>query len=186
VLSDWYAAVWLVFTVVWLVAAAASKRTVRRETRASRAIHATLLLAAFLILLKPWWLGPLDVRFIPDTRATALGGLVLTAAGVAFAIWARLTIGRNWSGTVTVKEHHQLIRHGPYRIVRHPIYSGILLAAAGTAVGQGKVPCFMSLPMAFLAFWVKSRTEERFMTEQFGAAYVQYQHEVKAIIPGVL
>ena len=148
-------------------------------------VHGGLLALAFLMLFHPWRLGRMDVRSIPDTEALRFCGLVLTAAGLAFAIWARLRLGRNWSGTVTIKEDHRLIQQGPYRLVRHPIYTGVLLAMVGTAIGYGRAPCLISVPIAFLAFWRKSRMEERFMMAQFGSRYSQYQREVKGFVPGL-
>ena len=177
---------WLVFAIVWFLAALASKRTLRRQTPTGRLLQGGIIALGFFLLFQPWNLQPLDVRFVPATQATTFCGIAFTAAGIAFAIWARLTIGRNWSGTVTLKQDHQLIRNGPYRIVRHPIYSGVLLAMFGTAIGYGKVPCLIGLALTFAGFWAKWRTEEQFMIEQFGAQYVEYRREVKAIIPGLL
>jgi protein-S-isoprenylcysteine O-methyltransferase Ste14 len=182
----WYTAAWLSLAAVWLAAAVASKRTIRRETALSRIMYGALFALACILLFQPWRLGPLDSRFVPDARIYAACGLVLTVAGVAFAIWARFALGRNWSGTVTIKQDHVLIRHGPYRFVRHPIYSGILLAMAGTALGYGRAGCLIGLAMALLSLWIKSRKEEEFMIGQFGAQYIQYRREVKALIPGLL
>jgi protein-S-isoprenylcysteine O-methyltransferase Ste14 len=109
----------------------------------------------------------------------------MTFAGVAFAIWARLHIGRNWSGTVTIKADHKLIRTGPYAIVRHPIYSGFLTAVLGTAIAIGEVRGLFAFVAAFIGVKLKAGLEEEFMTEQFGDEYVQYQREVKAFIPFV-
>jgi protein-S-isoprenylcysteine O-methyltransferase Ste14 len=184
--NDWYRVQWLLFTLVWLAGAGTSKRTMRREAIGNKIVHLSLLALAFLLLFQPWRLGLPDNRLVPKTKGISLCGLILTAIGLAFAIWARLRLGRNWSGTVTIKEDHRLIRQGPYRIVRHPIYSGILLAMIGTAIGYGRVLPLIGVPIALLAFWVKWRTEERFMLRQFGAEYAQYQREVKAIIPGLL
>jgi protein-S-isoprenylcysteine O-methyltransferase len=139
----------------------------------------------FLLLFRPWLLGPLNVRFLPDARAATLAGLAVTAVGIGFAFWARFTLGRNWSGTVTIKQDHRLIRRGPYRIVRHPIYCGILLAALGTAIGYGKAPCLIGVAITLAGFRAKWKTEERFLEEQFGAPYVQYRQEVKAVVPGL-
>jgi len=183
---DAYRALWLLFITVWMLAALASKRTVRRQSSTSRIIQAALTLVGFLLLLQPWRLDAVNVRFVPASPALTFCGVVLTAAGIGFAMWAHFTLGRNWSGTVTLKQHHELIRHGPYRIVRHPIYSGMLLAMLGTAIGYGRVPCLIGVAIAFLGFWIKWRIEEQFMIEQFGAQYVQYRREVKAVIPGVL
>ena len=178
---------WIVFGLVWVIGARTSKRTARREPLRNGIAHASLTALVALLLFWPELFGPLNTRFVPDTEGVELGGLVLTCIGVGFAIWARLSLGRNWSGTVTtIKEDHTLIREGPYRLVRHPIYFGILLAMAGTAIGYGKVAGLIALPIAVLAFWTKSRTEERFMLAQFGPQYSAYQHEVKAFIPGML
>ena len=182
---DWYAVQWLLLTAIWVVGAISSKRAIRHEGAGARIVHESILALAFLLLFAPR-LGPLSIRWIPDTPTTNFLGLTLTAAGLAFAIGARFTLGRNWSGTVTIKEDHRLIRRGPYRIVRHPIYSGVLLAMIGTAIGYGRVACLISVPVAFLALWTKSRTEEQFMIEQFGAQYIEYQREVKAIVPALL
>ena len=151
-----------------------------------RIAYGILLLLGCNLVMQPWRLGQWNVRFLPDTQTIGYLGLALTAAGVAFAIWARFTLGRNWSGTVTIKEDHELIQHGPYRIVRHPIYTGILLAMLGTAIGYGRVPCLIGVAIAFFSLRFKWGTEERFMTEQFGAKYTQYRREVKAVIPGIL
>src|SRR5579871_135064 len=99
-------ALWLALLVVWVLAATDSKRTVRRESVKRRFVYECLFLLGFLLLFQPAWVSPLDVRFVPDSEAVHLCGLVLTASGVAFAIWARFTLGRNWSSTVTVKEDH--------------------------------------------------------------------------------
>ena len=183
---DAYQAMWLVFIIVWMLAAIASKRTVRRQTLSSRILQGVIVILGFLLLLQPWRFQALDIRFVPAAPATTVCGLTLTAAGIGIAFWARFALGRNWSGTVTVKQDHQLIRNGPYRIVRHPIYSGFLLAMAGTAIGYGMMTCLLGLALTFVGLWTKWKTEEKFMVEQFGAQYLQYRREVKAVIPGVL
>ncbi|HTS48461.1 MAG TPA: isoprenylcysteine carboxylmethyltransferase family protein [Bryobacteraceae bacterium] len=179
-------ALWLFFVAVWMLAALTSKRTVRRQTSTSRIIQAALTVLAFLLVFQPWRFDVLNVHFVPASRLLTFCGVLLTAAGIGFAIWARFTLGRNWSSAVTLKQDHELIRNGPYRIVRHPIYSGMLLALLGTAIGYGKVACLIGVAIAFLGFWIKWRTEEQFMIEQFGSQYTQYRREVKAVIPGVL
>ncbi|MBV9269207.1 MAG: isoprenylcysteine carboxylmethyltransferase family protein [Acidobacteriaceae bacterium] len=106
-------------------------------------------------------------------------------AGIIFDLWARFVLGRNWSGTVTVKQDHELVQSGPYGVVRHPIYSGFLLALAGTVIAQGDVGAFLGLVLATLALRLKSLTEEAFMTQQFGSQYTTYKRTVKALIPFV-
>jgi protein-S-isoprenylcysteine O-methyltransferase Ste14 len=95
-------------------------------------------------------------------------------------------LGGNWSATVTVKESHALVRTGPYRFVRHPIYTGLLVALIGAAVARGDVQGFVADAIAFAAFWRKLRIEERWMQETFGDAYARYRVEVAALIPFVL
>ena len=182
---DAYQILWLVFAIVWLLAALTSKRAVRRQSNASRFFQGAVVILGFLLVLQPWRAQAMNIRFIPVTEGATVLGMAFTATGIAFAFWARLAIGRNWSGTVTVKQNHQLIRNGPYGIVRHPIYSGVLLAMLGTAIGYGKVVCLIGLGLTFVGFWSKWKIEERFMAEQFGAQYIEYQREVKAVIPGV-
>jgi protein-S-isoprenylcysteine O-methyltransferase Ste14 len=182
---DRFIALWVLLTAIWALASRRSKRTIRREGAAGRIIHWILYMAGCLLLFIPWRLAPLGARFVPEASAIVLGGY-LAAAGLAFATWARFVLGRDWSMAVTVKEDHKLIRRGPYRIVRHPIYTGILLMLVGTAIGYGRVSGLIGVALALAGFWVKWRTEERFMVEQFGVEYVQYQREVKAIIPGLI
>jgi protein-S-isoprenylcysteine O-methyltransferase Ste14 len=173
-------AAWVVLGLVWVAGGSGNKRTARDESSGSRALHLFLTLAGFGLL---FGLAPRHAEAQP---LTGVVGLALTVAGVAFAIWARLTIGRNWSAMVTLKENHELVRRGPYRIVRHPIYTGILLAMLGSAIAFGRWPGYAGFAIAFVAFKQKSLTEEQFMVEQFGDAYVRYRTEVKALIPGVL
>ncbi len=113
----------------------------------------------------------------------AYTGFAITVAGLAFAVWARFYIGRNWDGLVALKEDHQLVRGGPYAIVRHPIYSGFMLATLGTAIADGEVAGLVSTAMIVIAWGYKARVEEAFMIEQFGAEYLQYRRDVKGLIP---
>ena len=106
--------------------------------------------------------------------------------GCCFAVWARVVLGRNWSGSVTVKENHVLVTRGPYRWVRHPIYSGVLLLLLGTVIVAGTVVTGMYVVVVALALWLKMRTEESFMQETFGERYRDYRQHVKALIPYVM
>ena len=107
-------------------------------------------------------------------------------AGILFAIWARVYLGTNWSSTVTLKEGHELMRGGPYALVRHPIYSGLLLGWLGMALEKGRWMALIGLLIIFLGFRLKSRTEERFMREQFGEQYEEYRRRTAALIPFVI
>ena len=178
---------WISVGIVWLAAGLAAKRAARTEAVRSRLTHLAVITAAFALLFSARLrAGALAWRFVPGTPAIAWTGFALTVAGCGFAVWARLLLGSNWSGTVTVKLDHQLIRKGPYTIVRHPIYSGALLGMCGTALAFGEIRGLLGLALAFIAWRTKSSLEEAFMTQQFGAAYAEYQREVKALIPFVL
>lgn len=178
---------WQITALIWFIAAFTSKRTVRRQAVGSRIVQICLgVLAALLILGRGPWNVVLSRPLVSHSHASAELGLVLTVAGLGFSLWARFALGRNWSGTVTIKRDHKLVRSGPYAIVRHPIYSGILLALLGTAIALGHLGAFVGLAVAALALRLKTLSEESFMVEQFGAQYSAYQREVKGLIPFVL
>ena len=102
------------------------------------------------------------------------------------AFWARFILGKNWSATVTIKQDHQLIVRGPYQIVRHPIYTGLLAGLFGTALIYGLMRCFVGVVVVGLGLWLKAQTEEQFMLQRFGAQYALYRQQVRALIPFVL
>lgn len=183
----WINRVWLALGVIWLIGALITKRTARVQTTGSRLFQAALTAGGFLLLLHPdLSIGPLGWRFLPASSAASFTGLALTVCGAALAVSARIFLGRNWSAVVTIKQDHEIIRRGPYALVRHPIYSGFLLAMLGTAVAMGEVRGLLAVGLAFLGLWLKLRTEESFLVEQFGVQYVQYRQETKVLIPFVL
>ncbi|MDE3174128.1 MAG: isoprenylcysteine carboxylmethyltransferase family protein [Gemmatimonadota bacterium] len=177
---------WLIIVAVWLVGALFTKRTVRREPIGFTLVQRILAVSAYVLLLWsripiPW----LHWRFVRQGPGWGYAGVAVTALGIGLAIWARLLLGGNWSANVTVKESHELIQTGPYRFVRHPIYSGVSLAVAGTALAMGEVRGVLALAFALAAWRVKWPVEEQFMIEQFGDRYLEYRQRVRAIIPGV-
>jgi protein-S-isoprenylcysteine O-methyltransferase Ste14 len=176
--------VWMALIVVWVVGALRTKRTVQSQSSASQLLYtAILVVGVCLIFAKQSGIPWLDRQLFPVTVSIALAGLLAVLVGVAFSIWARLMLGGNWSNRVTVKENHTLVRTGPYRIVRHPIYSGILLGMLGSALQRGGIRCFVGVLICGLSFWLKTRAEERFMVQSFGEQYLQYRHKVKALAP---
>jgi protein-S-isoprenylcysteine O-methyltransferase len=175
-------AVWIAVGIIWVAGAVFTKRTARSQTAGSPTIHLLLAVMGFFLVFK----GPLGWKFLPESPATAFAGLALTVAGAAIAVWARVMLGGNWSAVVTIKQDHRIIRRGPYAVVRHPIYSGGLLALLGTTIAFGAVRCLIGFALVFIAWWMKSRLEESFLEKQFGADYAQYKREVKGLIPFVL
>ena len=174
----------MAFCLVWLVSAFTNKRTARRQPIGTLIVHVCVLGLAFQLRFSDLFRkGFLRSQFLPATGAVGWSGAALTVAGIGFAVWARFHIGANWSGTVTLKEGHALIRSGPYTIVRHPIYAGLLLAVLGTAIARREVGGLIGFALLVLEWKRKSLLEERFMIEQFGAGYLQYRREVKGLIP---
>ena len=186
-LPVYFRAAWTAMGLVWALAAVSAKRTVRAEPAGSRTGHILVLAIAFALLFSPGLrIGPLAWRLVPSSAAAAVLGLGLTIGGIVVAIWARVYLGGNWSAIVAIKQGHTLIRTGPYAVVRHPIYAGLLLAMLGTAIGEGEIGCFYAAILALAAWLAKARREDSFLLQQFGAAYLTYQSQVKALIPFVL
>jgi protein-S-isoprenylcysteine O-methyltransferase Ste14 len=180
----WTQGLWIVLTTVWVVGIFRTRKTVRRQTNNSRIWQLGIVLLGFwLIFGRGTGIGWIDAAAFSVTLRVATAGVAITLAGVAFAIWARTTLGRNWSGVVTLKDGHTLVRRGPYRIVRHPIYTGLLMALAGTALTSGTVRSILALPIVAFGFWLKMLIEERFMVEEFGDEYLRYRREVPAVVP---
>ena len=180
-------ACWILFAVIWLLAAFATKQSVYRESRLQRMRYVIpILLGGFLLAKGHRLSDPLNHRVIPHVEALAWTGVVLCIVGFAFCIWARFTLGRNWSGVVTLKRGHELISDGPYALVRHPIYTGLLTMFVATVIVLGHVAGIIALPFVFVSLWIKLRYEEKLMLKQFPNEYAAYQQHVKRIIPFIL
>jgi protein-S-isoprenylcysteine O-methyltransferase Ste14 len=110
-------------------------------------------------------------------------GVVVNVMGLGFAIWERGYLGTNWSRSVTIKQDHKLITGGPYSLVRHPIYTGLLTGFMGTAIAMGQVRGLVAFALIFVMLWFKLRLEERWMRLQFGELYKQYAQQVPALVP---
>lgn len=177
-------ALWIAWCVYWFIAARNVKSTTREESLASRAGHIIPLGIAAYLLWARWLPGRfLGGTIFPRSAALFFCGAAIVAAGLAFSIWARRYLGRNWSGTVTLKQDHELVRSGPYRYVRHPIYTGLLVAFVGSALARDEWRGVPAVVIAYLALWRKMLLEERWMIEAFGDAYRRYREEVPALIP---
>src|SRR6266487_7080386 len=181
---EWINALWILFGLYWLVSALKRKKTKQRETWSQRFRYLLPLVAASYLLVRPeahyGWLG---ARVVPASPAVEWIGVLLTAAGVTVALWARWHLGANWSGVVTLKEGHELIRTGPYRSIRHPIYTGILLALLGTAITFGEVRALLAVAIAWLSFYIKARREELFLSQEFGPGFAEHKQRTGMFLP---
>lgn len=186
-----FPAVWLAWVIAWWVFAINVKATVRRQPVLSRLLNMALLWCAFALLAVtnvpvP---RPLTQHFLPlsEWQFWAALGAALTLIGLLFTVWARVYLGRNWSGMfATIKADHELVTGGPYALVRHPIYSGLMLAFIGTALAIGQWRAMLAVALALIAIVHRIIVEEGFMREQFGTAYDLYARRVRAFVPGLL
>jgi protein-S-isoprenylcysteine O-methyltransferase Ste14 len=176
---------WLVWLIYWGLSARDVKPSKWHESLGSQLRWRAPLILAGIILAAPRWLPRvLTRRFLPASGVLPPIGAVLVAAGLGLAVWARRHLGRNWSAQVQVKEDHSLIRTGPYRRVRHPIYTGILLAFLGMALAIGEWRGVVAVLFAIGSFAMKAKVEERQMLSVF-PEYDHYRRESAALIPFV-
>jgi protein-S-isoprenylcysteine O-methyltransferase Ste14 len=176
---------WCAWALYWLISSIGNKATQRREPLGSRLAYLLpLLIGGVLIGVRELpWAAVLGMRLWPRSFLIYCVGFAILIAGLGFAVWARVHLGRNWSGAVTVKEGHELIRTGPYGYVRHPIYTGILAAVIGTAIASGTLRSALGFVIIAAALVCKLRKEEEFMREVFPGQYPQYCEAVPALIP---
>jgi len=175
-----FAAGWAAFCAYWIVAAFSMKRGRVPWARELR-IRAVLAVVVVVVIR----LGAFRGRGI-QTDPWCLGiGLAVFAAGLSFALWARLQLGRNWGTPMTQKVDPDLVTSGPYHWVRHPIYSGILVAGAGTALALSW-PWLVAVALAAVYFLYSASVEERYLTEQFPDAYPAYKRSTKMLLPFIL
>lgn len=177
-------ACWIVFVAFWAVAALRTKRTVHTQPLSLRLQHGVPVVIGVWLLLKgtsdP---HPLGERLIAHTTAVVAVGAAVAFLGLLLALWARVVLGGNWSGQVTFKENHELVRRGPYAHVRHPIYSAILLMFVGNAISVGTWGALIGLPLILLGVQLKLRQEEALMREHFPDEYATYRAQVGALVP---
>jgi protein-S-isoprenylcysteine O-methyltransferase Ste14 len=177
-------ALWIAWLLYWSIAALGAKTTLRVESFSSQLSHFVPLVLGVALLTTPHlpfaWLA---TRFLPRFATWFWLGLTLVVVGLGFSVAARIWLGGNWSGKVTLKQDHELIRSGPYRWARHPIYTGLLVAIIGSAVALGEWRGLIALALITAAFLRKIAVEERFLTRQFGATYARYRAEVPALVP---
>ena len=179
-------ALWVVWLAGWTAAAFFVKRVQRRERVSAILLERVPVMIGFLMLVLPNRLPfALTRRFLHETPSLALAALAAVAVGLGIAVWARLHLGRNWSGQVIVRMGHSLVTSGPYRRVRHPIYAGMTVALAGTALAIGAPYAFVALGLILFGFLVRVRLEEALMRETFPNDYDAYRRRTARLIPGV-
>ena len=178
---------WIGFLLYWQIKAAGTKATARLEPASSRTVRAVVFLIAIVLMSWPHLPVPwLYRQFLPHGVWTFLVGAVITTAGLFFAVWAREHLGTNWSRSVTIKQDHQLIVTGPYAVVRHPIYTGILTGFLGSTLALAQMRGIVAFVLISLVLWYKLRMEEQWMRTQFGAPYEAYSRRTAALVPFVL
>ena len=176
---------WGVWLLGWLLSAVSTRKTVAEQSSSARIGHSLFVwVGAGLLFFHPRSLPALMQPLIRETWISWVG-VALAATGLGFAGWARIHLGRLWSGRVTLKEDHTIVRTGPYGLVRHPIYTGLLLALVGTVLAQVTVAAIAGLALLAIGFLIKMRQEERLLTGHFGAAYEAYRGDVATLIPYV-
>jgi protein-S-isoprenylcysteine O-methyltransferase Ste14 len=178
------AAIWVIFILYWIACAWGNKRAVQKLSPGFRIIPILGIIA--LVRLVPVYPRFFLRQLYARTESVETTGIVLCMLGVALAIWARTILGTNWSAGPQIKEGHELIQAGPYGLVRHPIYTGILLAIFGGGFGRGRMLDVVVFLFCFVTLWIKLKVEESFMSKQFPEAYPAYRKSTKAIVPYVL
>jgi len=176
---------WVAWLLYWMIMAFTAKRTIERRGTVRYYFGVLILIVGWVIIRR---LSHLSSRSHLWQTTLALGIVTdcIVVTGAAFTVWARITLGRNWSADVAFKQDHELIESGPYAFVRHPIYTGLLVMALGTAINYGEAVGFALFLLLCAGLWWKARQEEQIMGKHFPDAYAEYKTRVRAIIPFVL
>lgn len=181
---------WLLFLCIWVVLAFGNKRTIQMETMVQRLSYSLpMLLGLALILHWPRGRGLSALLYAPGlygSPALRWIAALLAVGGLVLAIWARLTLGRNWSGTVTLKQDHELVTRGPYAWVRHPIYSALALLILALVLPTLSPGTLIGFTVIMASFWIKLRAEERVMLARFPDSYPVYMKRCKRLVPYIL
>lgn len=186
VYDNLFPAIWIIFLVYWNLMAFHAKTTERLEPLVSRVLRTIVFGVGIVLLSFPLHVAWLRLQLWPQNWLTYWAGFAILLAGLLLCVWARLHLGRNWSRSVTIKQDHELITTGPYTLVRHPIYSGLLAGFIGTVMAIGEVRAVLAFSLVALSLFYKLRLEEKWMRAQFGAKYETYSSQVAALVPYVL
>jgi protein-S-isoprenylcysteine O-methyltransferase Ste14 len=176
---------WIAWGLYWVLMAFQTKRTVERGGLIGYRLVVVALIVGLLAAGELLHVSA-QMRLWRTQLALGVATDFIVFAGAAFSVWARITLGRNWSAEVTFKQGHELIESGPYALVRHPIYTGLILMGLGAATNYGRVIGFGLLVSICGGLWWKARQEEQIMSRHFPDAYAEYKARVRAIVPFVL
>jgi protein-S-isoprenylcysteine O-methyltransferase Ste14 len=177
-----FAVLWSAWAISWAVAARWASRPEARSPARQQWFYWALVVAGTVLIGFNFYTGQSGVEWMPfGTKEQIL--FVVALAGLAFTWWARVHLGMLWSGTVTRKAHHKIIKTGPYAIVRHPIYSGLSLALIATVLLRPGWLGLLGAAAIIASFVIKYRLEERFLMEELGPEYKHYRKEVAALVP---
>ena len=175
---------WIVFVVYWIIGAMKTRATRDKEPFTSRfAVLLIEMLGYLLVFSGSTGISILGTRFIPRTMASAVLGVVFTWSGIGLAVWARYHLAEYWSARITIKEDHQLIRTGPYSHLRHPIYSGLILATIGSVLVIDEWRCVLGVSLVTVGYCFKASGEETMLARQFGEAFREHQKHAGFLIP---
>ena len=177
---------WSAFIAYWIISARRAKAIAERQSLGSALIHRIPLGLSFFLMANWHLSSPFNEPVTPHMDWAGVAGGLICVPGLLVTLWARRTLAGNWSSDVTFKRGHELIRRGPYRFARHPIYTGLLTMCLGTAIEIGQLRGWLALPLMTAAFWIKLKQEERLLLRHFPDEYPAYQKQVKAIVPFVL
>ncbi len=176
--------IWATFHIYWQIGSHNVKLSEQTEPRRTFILRSVLLLAAVaLLVFYGIPLGFFDREIFPYPSICWWAGAVITIAGLIFSGWARQRLGRNWSVVVSIKTNHELVTDGPYAMVRHPLYTGLLLGFLGSVIALDKWRGMLSFILVFAIFWNKLRLEEKWMLAHFGSEYEKYSKCVARLVP---
>ncbi len=179
----WISWLWLAWFIAWWLLAFWHKPV--RQTASPRIEygHRILVIAGFVLLWDPFRPAILLYRFYHPTAWLLWASLCTVVAGIALTFWARFALGANWSARIVIKQDHELIRRGPYARIRHPIYTGILLAALGTLTATCRWSGILGFVLIFAGLWIKAQAEEQLLAPIFGNAFREHQRHTGLFLP---
>ena len=177
---------WITFLVYWIAQARGVKPEAEKQSRWPSLAYRVPLVFCGILLWFPYQRFQLGLVLTPQTELTTAIGVAVCALGLCVTIWARRTLAGNWSNRITFKQGHELVQTGPYRFVRHPIYTGLLTMCLGTAMAIGRLHTWLGFLFMCAGFCIKLKQEEALMLRHFPNDYPSYRSRVKALVPFVI